>query len=170
MLAIKSSLLLLYLRIFAPDKVTRYVIYCGLTFCFLAYTALMFLDIFVNAQALVNSSKVLGVVNLTSDIYILCVPIAAVAKLQLSLRQKIGVLVVFMTGIMCEASSSGRRSDLLTFSQSLCYESCEPYIPIESQPRRTTDSRRYVPPFQHYNRQARTIPSVRSDSAYFKIC
>lgn len=88
MLAIKLSLLLLYLRIFAPDKITRYVIYVGMAFCFLAYTTMMFLNIFGNWQGLVDTNKVLGVVNLTSDIYILCIPFAAVTKLQLSFRME----------------------------------------------------------------------------------
>ena len=100
MLSVKLSLLLLYMCIFAPDKVTRYLIYAGMAFCILAYTILMFLAIFSNVETLIGANKTLGVVNLSSDIYILCVPVAAISKLQLSVKKRIGVLLLFMTGIM----------------------------------------------------------------------
>ena len=100
MLALKLSLLLLNHRILAPDKVTRYLIYFGMTFSFLAYTPMMFLNIFVDATTLVTTNKILRAVNLASDVYILCVPIAAVSMLQLSFKKKLGVMFVFITGIM----------------------------------------------------------------------
>ena len=112
MLCVKLSLLLLYLRIFAPDKVTRYLIYIGMGFCIVCYTALMFITIFSSVLVLIDANKTLGVVNLTSDIYILCVPVAAVSKLQLSMRKKIGVMLVFMTGIMYVASSPQSKKSL----------------------------------------------------------
>lgn len=100
MLSLKLSLLLLYLRIFSIDRITRYLTYVGMAFCCLAYTILMFLDIFSTFQMIVNTNKALGVVNFCSDIYILCVPVAAVSKLQLSAKNRIGVVFVFVTGFM----------------------------------------------------------------------
>ena len=100
MLCLKLSLLLLYLRVFAPDKVTRHLIYFGMAICIVAYTILLFLNIFSNFNVVIAANKFLGVMNLFSDIYILCVPIAVVSKLQLSVRKKIGVMLIFMTGIM----------------------------------------------------------------------
>ena len=100
MLCLKLSLLLLYLRIFAPDKVTRYLIYLGMTICIVAYTILMFLNIFSNVNTVIAANKSLGAVNFSSDVYILCVPITAISKLQLSMKKKIGVMFVFMTGFM----------------------------------------------------------------------
>ena len=100
MLGVKLSLLLLYLRIFSPDKVTRYLIYAGMIFCIGAYITIMFVTIFSNVITLIAANKTLGVVNFTSDVYILFVPLTAVAKLQLSTKKKIGFMVVFMTGIM----------------------------------------------------------------------
>lgn len=100
MLCVKMSLLLLYLRIFSPDKVTRYLIYAGMIFCIGAYITLMFITIFSNVITLIAANKTLGVVNFTSDVYILCVPLQAVSKLQLSTKKKIGFMVIFMTGIM----------------------------------------------------------------------
>lgn len=113
MLCVKLSLLLLYLRIFSPDKVTRYLIYAGMTFCIGAYVTIMFVTIFTNVISLIAANKTLGVVNFTSDVYILFVPLTAVAKLQLSTKRKIGFILVFMTGVMYVQrylrTSHGRR-------------------------------------------------------------
>ncbi|CAD6589426.1 MAG: hypothetical protein ASARMPRED_004042 [Alectoria sarmentosa] len=124
MLSLKLSLLLLYLRIFAPDKVTRYLIYVGMTLCFLAYTVLMFLNIFSDVETVIDTNKALGAVNLFSDIYILCVPTTAISKLQLSVRKKIGVMLVFMTGIMYVLALLVAKEEvnLLTSPQRLCNE------------------------------------------------
>lgn len=104
MLCVKLSLLLLYLRIFAPDKVTRYLIYLGMTFCIGAYSTLMFLAIFSNIVTVIAANKALGVVNLSSDVYIFFVPMAAIMKLPLSTKKKIGVMLIFMAGIMYVAT------------------------------------------------------------------
>ena len=100
MLCVKLSLLLLYLRIFAPDKITRYLIYLGITICTGGYTTLMFLAIFSNPVTLIAANKALGVLNLSSDVYTLCIPVAVVTKLPLSTQKRIGVLLVFMAGLV----------------------------------------------------------------------
>lgn len=115
MLSLKLSLLLLYLRVFAVDRLTRYLIFVGIIFCVFAYTILMFLNIFSGVIAVVNTNKTLGAVNLSSDIYILCAPITTLMKLQLSARNKIGVFLIFVTGIMYEvASGEGGRDSANT--------------------------------------------------------
>lgn len=60
----------------------------------------MFLTIFGNLEEAIESSKIVGALNLSSDIYILCVPIMAALKLQMSRKTKTGLLLVFMTGIL----------------------------------------------------------------------
>ena len=100
MLCVKLSLLWLYLRIFSLIKVTKYLIYAGMTFCTGAYITIMFVNIFANINTLIAANKALGVVNFASDVYILFVPLTTVAKLQLSTKRKIGILLVFMTGIV----------------------------------------------------------------------
>lgn len=60
----------------------------------------MFLDIFSTIKMIINTNKALGVVNFLSDIYILCVPLAAVSTLQLSPKNRIGVMFVFVIGVM----------------------------------------------------------------------
>ena len=100
MLSLKLSLLLLYLRVFTPDKISRYFIYFGMCFCAVAYTVLMFLNVFSDVETVIVANKFLGVVNFASDIYILCVPIAAIWKLQLSPKNRLGMMLLFMTGAM----------------------------------------------------------------------
>ena len=100
MLCLKLSLLLLYLRIFAPNNITRCLIYLGMAVCAVAYTVLLFLNIFSHIDTVIAAKKSLGAINLASDIYILCVPIPTVSKLQLSTKKRIGVMVIFATGFM----------------------------------------------------------------------
>lgn len=97
---IKLSLLLLYLRIFGPDKVTRYLIHFGIASIFTAYIIVMFLNIFTDVEDLIKSNKLIGAINLASDIYIICVPIMAVSKLQLSTKKRIGVILIFLSGTL----------------------------------------------------------------------
>ena len=39
-------------------------------------------------------------VNLVLDLYILILPVAAVTKLQMTPRRKIGIILIFMTGLL----------------------------------------------------------------------
>ena len=39
-------------------------------------------------------------VNLVLDLYILILPIVAVAKLQMAQRRKVGIILIFMTGLL----------------------------------------------------------------------
>ena len=50
----------------------------------------------LNAQLGVPQSCV----NLAIDIYILILPVVAVSKLQMALRHKFGIILMFMTGIL----------------------------------------------------------------------
>ena len=68
--------------------------------CIVIYTILMFLPIFATISVVIESNKALGIMNVVSDVYILCVPTAAISKLQLSKKRKIGVMLVFVTGVM----------------------------------------------------------------------
>lgn len=39
-------------------------------------------------------------INVAADFYVLCLPIAEVCKLHLKFRQKIGVIAIFMAGLL----------------------------------------------------------------------
>lgn len=112
----KLSLFLLYLRIFSPDRWTRVMIYLGATACFVCYmaTAVTMTALCVPRHgeswfiALLSSrchkaitmTYVQGIFNIVSDFYLLLLPIPVVWKLQLTLRKKIGISAIFMTGLL----------------------------------------------------------------------
>lgn len=111
----KTSLFLLYYRVFAPNKVVRYIITVGIAFCFAVYLAS--LAIAVNYCAphpgkawdllVLNSCSrfghynlISGVANLALDIFMIGLPIPVILRLQLPFKKKLGVLAIFMTGLL----------------------------------------------------------------------
>lgn len=64
MLCLKLSLLLLYLRLFAPDNITRYLIHLGIAVCVVAYTVFLFLNIFSHIDIVIAANKTLGLLIL----------------------------------------------------------------------------------------------------------
>lgn len=92
----KLALLLLYHRIFYPDKKTRYAIWLGVGVSFLAYLIIMILFISIsNLHTKLVLSDAIGVVNVVTDFYTLTIPIVAVSRLQMSRSRKIGVSAIF---------------------------------------------------------------------------
>ena len=101
----KTSLLLLYLRLFGPKQSTRYAIYVGLVFAFCLYWISIPLMAYYCPRLQCQSSMVIlslvqGPLNVVLDLYIFVVPIPVVMRLQMSLRRRFAVLSVFFTGIM----------------------------------------------------------------------
>ncbi|KAI4089242.1 MAG: hypothetical protein LQ348_005966 [Seirophora lacunosa] len=104
----KLSLLLLYHRIFAPDRVTKYLVYFGILYCFVLYTSFLLLTFLLCQSTLEGSCEremdlfvlISRGFNVLADIYLLIIPIAAVAKLHMPLRQKVGVSAVFFAGML----------------------------------------------------------------------
>lgn len=165
MLSLELSLLLLYLRAFAPGKVTRYLIHFGLTFCFLAYTAFMFRNIFSNVETIINTIKALGTINVLGDIYVLCVPIAAVSKLHLSSKRKSVFCWCSWPGSCTLIPSAEEEETLLRVSQRLCYEYCSSRIPT---PIPSSECRFQLPFSNHFTGHVRTLYRHRTASAFFK--
>lgn len=110
----KLSLLLLYYRIFAPDRLTKHFVVIGILYCSVLYTSYLLLTFLLcqstlqpfcmhewNLFILISSG-----LNVFGDIYLLTIPLAAIAKLQMAFRQKLGVSAVFFTGIMYVPSFS----------------------------------------------------------------
>lgn len=97
-------------------KWLRYSCYAGATFNVLFYTAILATTLAVTVpgpgqtlqqaqqssrQNIANRMPIpIGSLSLALDVYILILPIAGVSKLQLPLRRKIGVIAVFLTGLM----------------------------------------------------------------------
>ena len=61
-------------------------------------TAIYILYIFWHNEQLHYVNDAVGAINLLTDIYLLCLPIAAVSKLQLPTRKRIGIIAIFLTG------------------------------------------------------------------------
>lgn len=115
MIFTKMSFFLLYLQIFWPFKWLRYSIYLGATVAMLFYVASEIVLIYYmtpkrgetwlskagsaeNYVAL-ELSVPNAAVGLGIDVYLLVLPITAVTQLPLPIRRKIGVILIFMTGI-----------------------------------------------------------------------
>ena len=112
----KLSLFLMYLRIFSPSRQIRYLIFFGITIIVLFYTACLLIEVidctprpeesWIVAQESkrCEQDKTLGYVmaafNVLSDFYLLAIPLPIIWKLQLALRRKIGISIVFMTGFL----------------------------------------------------------------------
>ena len=112
----KTALLLLYLRIFGSKRLTRYYIYFGLGFAFCLYwinipinsvycalgpgESWSDLSLGVKCRKSVILGLVQGSLNVVLDLFILALPIPIVIALQMSKKRRIGVLAVFMTGIL----------------------------------------------------------------------
>ncbi|KAL8722484.1 MAG: hypothetical protein Q9225_001048 [Loekoesia sp. 1 TL-2023] len=104
----KLSLLLLYYRIFAPDRVTKFLIFFGIFYCFILYTSFLPLS-FLLCQSFLRPScahqwnlflLISSGLNVASDVYLLVIPLAAVAKLQMPTKQKLEVSAVFFAGML----------------------------------------------------------------------
>lgn len=111
---------MLYLRLFKPNKVTRWLVYGGIAVCGFFYSAsiisncvlclpkhgqpddaatwrLSFAECDRPAQ---NLALCQGIFGTLSDIYLLVIPIRSIFQLHLPLERKVGVSAVFMSGIM----------------------------------------------------------------------
>jgi len=116
LLCAKLSILLLLFRLFSPNRRFRYFIYVGI-----AWATVISLTTVIAAAALCSPRRgeafnsimvtqrcphqeiwavVQGTLNVLLDFYILYLPIPVIWKLQLGKNRKIGVLGIFMTGLM----------------------------------------------------------------------
>lgn len=111
----KSSLFLLYYRVFAPKKLFRYIITIGIAFCCAVYLVHLAVVVYFCAPHAGNDwdprvldscariglyNIVSGAGNLALDIFMLGLPIPVILRLQLPWQRKVGVLAIFMTGLL----------------------------------------------------------------------
>lgn len=105
--------MLLYLRIFAVEQTMRYLLWGGIGIQVVVYTATTacaIADVFLctaesahRISFCVNEYKVglfQVVFTFATDLYVLILPIKPVLGLQLSPRRKIGVMILFGTGLL----------------------------------------------------------------------
>lgn len=114
---IKMSFFLMYIQIFRPMKWLRYASYAGATVNVLFYISILAATLAFTAPApgqtleqsvqsprqvrVLSLSIPIACMSLVLDVYILVLPIAGVAKLQLPTRTKVWVMAIFLTGLMC---------------------------------------------------------------------
>ena len=110
----KTCLLLLFYRIFSPDRIFRYKLYGA--FAFIATTTLSSIPMYL-AICLPSSkgswaegqkkcgktsvySYVQGPAAVIFDLFVIYLPASVVVYLHMPLRRKIGILAIFMTGLL----------------------------------------------------------------------
>lgn len=112
----KLALFLLYYRLFAHNRWTRIAIYLGITLNGLFYvasvvammvlciprrgeswTSITYTTRCVHSKAM---NDVFGIFGLLSDLYIFILPLPILFRLQMSLRKKLGITAIFLTGLM----------------------------------------------------------------------
>ena len=117
---VKLSLFVLYVQVFRPLRWLRYLAYAGATVSGLFYftttivyvvfcaprhgsTVMAYLTTLQSPRCSQWTNVVviiLGVANLASDLYLLILPLPAVWHLHASLRRKLAISTMFMTGAM----------------------------------------------------------------------
>ena len=112
----KLTFFLLYLQIFKPMKSIRYSSYAGATFTIIFYLGVVIFNLICTVPspgqswqeatqrksfAYVTDATVgIAAVGLVLDVVILLLPIHGVMRLQMSGKRKIGVIAVFLTGLL----------------------------------------------------------------------
>lgn len=116
MLFAKAALFLLYYQVFSLDRWTKLAIYIGISITCVFYLALgvanLVLCIPKRNESWTSTSYVercyrtevmgdiQGVFGLVSDLYIFVLPLPVLYRLHMSVKKKIGVTAVFLTGLM----------------------------------------------------------------------
>ena len=105
--------MLLYLRIFAVNQTMKYLIWGGIVLQVVVYTATtacaIALEVVCTTESAgtndfcVNQYKntvFQAVFSFATDLYVLVLPIRLVTNLQLSPRRRVGVMILFGTGLL----------------------------------------------------------------------
>ena len=112
---LKVSFFILYLQLFAPMRWFRICNWIGIVLTILFYTSMCISQIIFSTptanetwfshqvtegQKHLSISVPITAVGFGIDISILVLPIFAVSKLQMRTKRKIGVMLIFMTGLL----------------------------------------------------------------------
>lgn len=117
----KNSMFMLYLRIFSIKTTMRRMIIAGIALTIPVYWIPVVLQSYYcaphvgpnkwNLSLAMNCSHatlygvIQGVINVILDLYLMCLPISAIIRLQLSKRKKLGIISIFVTGSFGLAAS-----------------------------------------------------------------
>lgn len=78
----------------------RIAIQIGIGFCLITYTIAMFFPIWVDIPTEAYANEYLGAINIVTDVYLVCIPIGAVYRLHLPMQKKVGVMMIFFSGVL----------------------------------------------------------------------
>ncbi|KAM7188788.1 hypothetical protein V8F33_010451 [Rhypophila sp. PSN 637] len=115
--SVKVSLLVLYLRIFRPVNAARYIILTGTALISVFYITLVIVAIVVtvpkpgaaggwlfsvyfalpHTRALSGAAGIFGAIT---DFFVLAIPMSLVVPLRLATRKKIGIVAIFLAGLL----------------------------------------------------------------------
>ncbi|GAP83174.2 hypothetical protein SAMD00023353_0401820 [Rosellinia necatrix] len=128
-LFVKTALLALYLRVFAPSVSARMMIWVGVAAIVVFYIVSIILNICFCvpismttpvpdrdewakklkasncSQPVYNLNAAVGLFGVVSDLYVLIIPVTMVYKLRIPRNRKIGILAIFLTGLLAVALS-----------------------------------------------------------------
>ena len=109
MISVKTSILLLYLRLFSPRKSVRIWIYAGIAASVIihmsgtiAYATMCRTKLPYCGNKLLDAGLVLlvaSIVEIISDFYILLIPLFVISNLPMPSTRKVLVAAVFCTGL-----------------------------------------------------------------------
>ncbi|KAI1200785.1 hypothetical protein F5X97DRAFT_70856 [Nemania serpens] len=143
-LFVRTALLALYLRVFAPNKTARTMIWAGIVTIVVFYTISIILNIrfcvpismttpvpdkdawakklkaSTCSQPVYNLNASVGLFGAVSDLYVLVIPVSMVSKLRVPRNRKIGILTIFLTGLLAVALST--LSTVFRFIQLQSYD------------------------------------------------
>ncbi|KAI1274071.1 hypothetical protein F5Y07DRAFT_224218 [Xylaria sp. FL0933] len=128
-LFVKTALLSLYLRVFAPNRVARMLIWIGVATIAAFYTVSIIINICFCvplsmttlvpdmeewdrkleasncSQPVYNLNAAVGLFGVVSDLYVLIIPVTIVYSLRIPRSRKFGIMGIFLTGLLAVASS-----------------------------------------------------------------
>jgi hypothetical protein len=117
---VKLSLFLFYLRLFKPNKHTRWLNYGGIAACGMFYSITIIINSVLSSptagqpdnwtswllrtqQSELHEKKLAlaqSIFGTISDVYLLMIPIQTIFQLHLSTERKLGISAIFMIGIL----------------------------------------------------------------------
>lgn len=144
MISTKLSILLLYFRLFNPNKSVKSWIYVGTVTTLLNHVVGTILAITLclpsDAMGFAKCSNklnvldiVISVINIVSDFYILILPLFVISRLQMKRQRKLGIGAVFATGLWLEPSPAllldlkmGKADLCIQCMHFQCHRTCHP--------------------------------------------
>lgn len=123
-LFVKTALLALYLRVFSPSAAARGMIWIGVATIVVFYIVAIILNIrfcvpismttpvpdrdewarklkaSTCSQPVYNLNAAVGLFGVVSDLYVLVIPVSMVYRLRIPRNKKLGILGIFLTGLL----------------------------------------------------------------------